>query len=57
MLYDGKSKTVVVAGGTRGINRGIAKGFAESGARLFVFSRSQDKVDTVTELRENGYRS
>lgn len=55
MLYDGKSKTVVVAGGTSGINRGIAKGFAESGARLFVFSRSQDKVDdTVTELREMG---
>lgn len=55
MLYDGSGKTVVVAGGTSGINRGIAKGFAESGARIFVFSRSQDKVDdTVAELQKMG---
>ena len=38
---------VFVAGGTSGINLGIAEGFARSGARLSVLSRSQDKVDAA----------
>ncbi|MCE8517379.1 SDR family oxidoreductase [Ruegeria pomeroyi] len=52
---DFTGKTVVVIGGTSGINRGIALAFARAGARLAVASRSQDKVDdTVTELRAAG---
>jgi NAD(P)-dependent dehydrogenase (short-subunit alcohol dehydrogenase family) len=45
----------LVAGGTSGINLGIAKGFARAGAFVSVFSRSADKVDAaVAELRELG---
>ena len=44
-------RTVVVSGGTSGINLGIARHFAAEGARVFVFSRSADKVSTaVAEL-------
>ena len=46
-----ENKHVLVAGGTSGINLGIAKGFAAAGAKVSVFSRKQDKVDAaVAEL-------
>ncbi|HEY3263023.1 MAG TPA: SDR family NAD(P)-dependent oxidoreductase [Pseudonocardiaceae bacterium] len=52
---DFTDKTVFVAGGTSGINRSIAEGFARAGARVAVMSRSQDKVDaTVARLTELG---
>lgn len=48
-------KTAVVIGGTRGIGRAIALGFAEDGADVVATSRSQDAVEDVTaELRERG---
>ncbi|MEM9709607.1 MAG: SDR family oxidoreductase [Pseudomonadota bacterium] len=54
-FYDGAGKTVFVAGGTSGINRGIARRFAEAEAKLFVMSRSADKVeDTVSEFTALG---
>lgn len=54
-FYDGTGKTVLVSGGTSGINRGIARGFARSGARVYVLSRSAGKVtDAVAELIELG---
>lgn len=46
---------VLVAGGTSGINLGIARGFAADGARVSVFSRSADKVEAaVAELSALG---
>jgi len=46
---------VFVAGGTSGINLGIAQAFARAGARVTVLSRSPDKVDAaVAQLRELG---
>jgi NAD(P)-dependent dehydrogenase (short-subunit alcohol dehydrogenase family) len=47
MTFDFTSKTVFVAGGTSGINLGIAVAFAEAGARVAVLSRSQEKVDAA----------
>ncbi len=50
-----KDQHVLVAGGTSGINLGIARGFAAAGARMSVFSRSQEKVDAaVAELKDLG---
>lgn len=53
MTFD--DKHVLVAGGTSGINLGIAHAFARAGAKLSVFSRKQDKVDAaVAALAELG---
>ncbi|WP_149359164.1 SDR family oxidoreductase [Lolliginicoccus suaedae] len=52
---DLRGKVVFVAGGTSGINLGIAEDFARAGANVAVQSRSQDKVDsTVADLKEFG---
>jgi len=52
---DFSNKTVVVIGGTSGINRGVAELFARHNARVAVASRSQQKVDdTVASLRALG---
>ena len=58
MTMDYTGSTVFVAGGTSGINLGIAEGFAAAGARVAVMSRSQDKVDAaVRRLRDIGAES
>ncbi len=54
-MFDYSGKTVVVIGGTSGINRGIALCFAKSGAQVAVASRDQAKVDdTVAQLQAQG---
>ena len=50
MAFDFHDKSVVVIGGTSGINLGIAEEFARNGARVGVASRSQEKVDAAVEL-------
>ena len=50
-----KGKTAFIAGGTSGINLGIAHGLAAAGARVAVISRKQEKVDSaVAELAAAG---
>lgn len=51
MQIDCINKTVLVVGGTSGIGRAIALGYAQLGARVCVLSRSQEKIDaTVAAL-------
>ena len=51
-INDFKGKAVFVAGGSSGINLGIAKAFAASGAHVAIVSRSQERVaGAVAELR------
>ena len=47
--FDFTGKNVFVAGGTSGINFGIALLFAQQGANVAVLSRSQEKVDRAVE--------
>ena len=48
-------KTVFVAGGSSGINLGIADAFAARGARLAIVSRSRERVDgAMRELEVHG---
>lgn len=52
MTFDFTGKHVFVAGGTSGINLGVALAFSEAGAKVAVLSRSADKVEAaVTKLR------
>ena len=53
--FDFSGKTVFIAGGTSGINLGVAHAFARAGAKLAVISRKQDKVDAaVAALKTHG---
>jgi NAD(P)-dependent dehydrogenase (short-subunit alcohol dehydrogenase family) len=54
-VLDFTGSVVFVAGGTSGINLGIAEEFARKGAKLAVLSRSQEKVNAaVQKLRGYG---
>lgn len=56
--FDFSGKSVFVAGGTSGINLGIAEGFADAGATVSVLSRSQDKVDAaIANLEGRGIKA
>ena len=48
--YDMSGKTCFMSGATSGINEQIARRFAQAGAKVFVVSRSQEKVDRTVEM-------
>lgn len=53
--YDMSGKTCFMSGATSGINEQIARRFAKAGARIFVISRSPEKVErTIEMLRGEG---
>ena len=53
--FDFKTRNVFVAGGTSGINLGIAEAFAQAGATVAVMSRAQARVDdAVKRLSAHG---
>src|SRR3984957_6461917 len=53
--FDYRGKNVFVAGGSSGINLGIADAFAAAGAKVAILSRSQPRIDGALEqLRRHG---
>ena len=53
-----KGKTAFIAGGSSGINLGIAHGLAEAGASIALISRHIEKVEAaVAELETAGYEA
>ncbi|UCC59652.1 MAG: SDR family oxidoreductase [Dehalococcoidia bacterium] len=55
--YSLTDKVAVVTGGSRGIGRSIALGFAEAGADVVIVSRTQADLETVLkELESKGRR-
>lgn len=49
-------KVAFVAGGSSGINLGVAHGFAEAGAKVALISRSADRIEAAAaELRAAGH--
>ena len=57
-LKDGilAGKVAYVAGGSSGINLGVALGFAEAGAKVAVVSRSPEKIEAAAQqLRDAGH--
>lgn len=56
--FDFSGKVVLITGGTRGLGRAMAQGFAEAGADVIVSSRKADACDaTAAALRELGVRT
>jgi NAD(P)-dependent dehydrogenase (short-subunit alcohol dehydrogenase family) len=54
-LFDFRGRHVFVAGGSSGINLGIADAFAQRGAKLSIASRSAERVaGAVEQLRRHG---
>lgn len=49
-------KVAFVAGGSSGINLGVAHGFAEAGAKVALISRSLERIEAAAkELTDRGY--
>ncbi len=49
-------KVAFIAGGSSGINLGVAEGFAAAGAKLALISRSPEKIEAAARaLRDKGY--
>lgn len=56
--FDFTGKVVLITGGTRGLGRAMAQGFAEAGADVIVSSRKAEACEkTAAELRELGVRA
>ena len=52
-LFSVADQVVLVSGGSRGIGRALAAGFAERGAQVVINGRNQDTIEnTAAELTD-----
>lgn len=57
-LFSVAGQNVVVTGGSRGIGRAIAEGFAARGANVLICSRTQESVETaLKEMQDAGFKA
>ncbi len=57
-LFDLSGRVAVVMGGTSGIGRAIASGFAEAGADVVATGRREDRVREIAdEIEKSGHKS
>ena len=57
-LFSVAGQNVVVTGGSRGIGRAIAEGFAARGANVLICSRTQESVETaLKEMSDAGLKA
>lgn len=56
-LFSVSNQNVLITGGSRGIGRAIAEGFASRGANVLICSRSQESVDTAVREMEDAGRT
>lgn len=57
-LFSVAGQNVVVTGGSRGIGRAIAEGFAARGANVLICSRTQESVETaLKEMNDAGLKA
>ena len=52
-LFDIRDLTILITGSTQGIGFGLARGFAEGGAKVYLNGRSQEKIDQAMEQLES----
>lgn len=48
-LFDLSGRTALVTGGSRGLGKAMARGFAEAGADVFISSRHEDELRAAAE--------
>ena len=57
-LFSVAGQNVIVTGGSRGIGRAIAEGFAARGAHVLICSRTQESVETaLKEMQDAGLKA
>ena len=54
-LFSMSGMNAIVTGGGKGLGKGIAEGFLESGANVIITGSSETIYDTVEEFKEQGY--
>src|SRR5262245_57485735 len=48
-LFDLSGRVALVTGGSRGIGKAIARGFAEAGANIVLVSRNEGELEKVSD--------